>query len=427
MRLLVLLPIVVGIACSPGATTEDSSPNDTNDSVDTGDGTSDSDDDSDSGADTDDSAVPEEVCDGIDNDGDGRIDEDFDQDGDGYLVATPECEALGNPVDCNDGAASIHPGAIDVCDGIDNDCSGSIDDAVDFDGDGYSACVDCNDDDATIHPDAFDACDAIDNDCDGFADEDFDEDGDGVSPCAGDCDDRDPEVSPLLPEICNGYDDDCDGFADNGFDDDADGYSTCEGDCDDTNADVHPLATEICDSLDDDCDGDIPDTTDADGDGYSLCEGDCDPDDGDVNPAATESCNDIDDDCDGGIDNLPECYSCTESGSYYLCIERSTWTDALAVCEIFGGTLAKIDSSSENTTLGSAVASLSVARFWIGLSDADVEGTFVWTDGSSASYTSWNSGEPASSDTSQNCVYMLENGAWYDERCEQVFGFICEF
>ncbi len=65
----------------------------------------------------------EEVCDGIDNDGDGLVDEDFDLDGDGYLDADA-CE-LGD--DCNDQDATIHPGAGDPVDGIDNDCDGEVD------------------------------------------------------------------------------------------------------------------------------------------------------------------------------------------------------------------------------------------------------------------------------------------------------------
>lgn len=42
----------------------------------------------------------------------------FDKDGDGYY----------SDVDCNDNDASINPGAVEVCDGVDNDCNGKIDD-----------------------------------------------------------------------------------------------------------------------------------------------------------------------------------------------------------------------------------------------------------------------------------------------------------
>src|SRR5205085_531923 len=97
-----------------------------------------------------------EVCDGIDNDCDGFVDEGGestfyqDSDGDGYgnpAVSTQGCSAptgyVSNNTDCNDASNAAHPGATEICDGIDNDCDGVIDEGVksiyyrDADGDGY--------------------------------------------------------------------------------------------------------------------------------------------------------------------------------------------------------------------------------------------------------------------------------------------------
>jgi Divergent InlB B-repeat domain/Putative metal-binding motif len=85
-----------------------------------------------------------------------------DADGDGFRTA-------GNPPDCNDANAAIHPGAIDVPDdGIDQDCSGADAVNLDRDGDGYNRPVDCNDSDAAIHPGAADTPeDGADQDCSG--------------------------------------------------------------------------------------------------------------------------------------------------------------------------------------------------------------------------------------------------------------------
>ncbi|HLD21627.1 MAG TPA: putative metal-binding motif-containing protein, partial [Patescibacteria group bacterium] len=71
---------------------------------------------------------PTETCDGIDNDGNGLVDEDFDWDEDGYF-AGEECEDVYAQLDCNDEDATLHPNAEEVCDGVDNNCNSAIDEA----------------------------------------------------------------------------------------------------------------------------------------------------------------------------------------------------------------------------------------------------------------------------------------------------------
>ncbi len=150
-----------------------------------------------------------EICNSIDDDCDGVADEDvevpiwyLDSDGDGfgneiYAVTrcappTPDYTVTGG--DCDDGDPDVRPGVEEVCDEIDNDCDGLLDDADpdaetstwywDGDGDGagvpgvmVEACsapggyvsaerVDCDDDDPTTWIDAPELCDGVDNDCD---------------------------------------------------------------------------------------------------------------------------------------------------------------------------------------------------------------------------------------------------------------------
>ena len=52
-------------------------------------------------------------------------------------------------------------------------------------------------------------CDGLDNDCNGEVDETFDQDSDGYTSCAGDCDDTRKEVNPAAKDICDGLDNDC--------------------------------------------------------------------------------------------------------------------------------------------------------------------------------------------------------------------------
>src|SRR5262249_8608794 len=81
---------------------------------------------------------------------------------------------------------------------------------VDADGDGYNSSVDCNDNNASIHPGATEICDGIDEDCDGVLDNGFpDADGDGYASCGGDCNDNNAAVHPGATEVCNGIDDNC--------------------------------------------------------------------------------------------------------------------------------------------------------------------------------------------------------------------------
>src|SRR5207249_7010920 len=64
-------------------------------------------------------------------------------------------------------------------------------DTGDADGDGISACNgDCNDLNPAVHPGAAEVCDGLDDDCDGQGDVELpDLDGDGYSACRGDCND----------------------------------------------------------------------------------------------------------------------------------------------------------------------------------------------------------------------------------------------
>ncbi|MFM7106628.1 MAG: MopE-related protein [Flavobacteriales bacterium] len=234
-----------------------------------------------------------------------------DADNDGYgnpAITQSSCSQpsgyVANAQDCNDASPNIKPTTQELCNNIDDNCNGTIDEGYDNDNDGFTTCEqDCNDNNALIYPGAFEICDGADNDCDNIVDEGFDADEDGFTVCNGDCDDGDGSVYPGATELCNAGDDDCDGSIDEGFDNDNDGYTSCNGDCNDNNSSIKPGATETCDGIDNNCNNSIDEGFDLDNDGYTSCGGDCNDNNAAINPGAAEICNGIDDNCAGGIDN----------------------------------------------------------------------------------------------------------------------------
>ena len=212
--------------------------------------------------------------------------------------------------DCNDANATVYPGAPQLCDGVNNNCSAPGWPAVpaneaDADGDGVRICAgDCDDTRPQRFPGNPEVCDGLDNDCTGGVPaNEADVDLDGVRICGGDCDDFNPQRFPGNPEVCDGIDNDCVGGAPaNEADADGDGERLCEGDCDDTNPDRYKGNAETCDGIDNDCIDGVPaDEADADQDGYRICGNDCDDQNAQRYPGNPEVCDGIDNDCADGV------------------------------------------------------------------------------------------------------------------------------
>ena len=223
-----------------------------------------------------------EVCDGADNDCDGQVDEEL------GMTACGKGECAHEQAYCDGGKITVcdpYLGvAMEVCDGLDNDCNGLVDEQLGSTTCGLGQCehtvYNCKD--GALNPcdalagQAEEVCDGLDNDCNGKTDEGLGDTECGLGEClhveANCIDGADNQCDPFLgkvDEICDGLDNDCDGIVDNEFDDfDLDEIADCvdddddndldpdETDCADLDPTISHLADEICNNeVDEDCDG----------------------------------------------------------------------------------------------------------------------------------------------------------------------------
>jgi len=262
-------------------------------------------------------ANPAEVCDGVDNDCNGVVDDDID-----LATDLAHCGACDR--------ACAPPNALPVCDAGRCEIIGCLPGFFDGDGDPLNGCeLNC-----LPSPDGIERCDTVDNDCDGRVDEDFDLRSDlnhcgrcetacsapnaALACVAGACvtgacrdgfydlDGRAANgceyacpaalagpVPPGTPEACNGRDDNCDGRTDEAFDlaTDVNNCGACGAVCRRAFAETACVAGACVVTA---C---TPGRLDVDLNPVNGCEALCP-----AGQARPEACNGADDDCDGRSD-----------------------------------------------------------------------------------------------------------------------------
>ncbi len=156
---------------------------------------------------------------------------------------------------------------------------------------------------------------------------------------------------------------------------------------------------------------------------------------GDAGPAPDRSAR------DGALDGNPACPQALAPG-YVFCRASISWDEAEQRCNGVGMHLAKIATATEDAAVlqqGRSSLGSNAGALWLGGTDRDHEGTWVWPDGTifysggaAAGYQHFGSGEPNNASGVENCLELrldngggLQAGEWNDGRCDLRHNFVC--
>ncbi|KAI8510713.1 hypothetical protein Bbelb_116290 [Branchiostoma belcheri] len=107
--------------------------------------------------------------------------------------------------------------------------------------------------------------------------------------------------------------------------------------------------------------------------------------------------------------------------------EKKTYDAARQTCAADGGLLAMPKDNTANSAVYNLVGA---GKRWIGLTDIDIEGQWLFEDGqtlASAGYSDWNIDEPNDAGVGEDCLEVdVDSRSWNDNNCGSGFGFVCQ-
>nr|XP_006642461.1 PREDICTED: C-type lectin domain family 4 member M-like isoform X1 [Lepisosteus oculatus] len=115
---------------------------------------------------------------------------------------------------------------------------------------------------------------------------------------------------------------------------------------------------------------------------------------------------------------------------YYISEDYETWNNSRSDCQKRGGDLVVIDSSLEQIFIWSHTGGNYWDQYWIGVTDAKREGTWLWVDDTQLTGGYWMDGQPDNFNLSEDCAatFTTVNAlkSWNDVECQNSLRWICE-
>ncbi len=140
-----------------------------------------------------------------------------------------------------------------------------------------------------------------------------------------------------------------------------------------------------------------------------------------------EACNNRDDDCDGVTDNGAPCPPSVirDGWIYFFGTQLLSWNDARAWCQRLGRDAVILNDKAEHTWFAVEASLHSRTCRWLGLTDAAVEGQWVWVNGTPMQFSYWGPEQPNNAGADgEHCVgliplaYLDKPSIWHDIMCD---------